>query len=52
MGELVGLAGDVLLDQVVFPLAGQNGVDLLRGVTADIGPKHDAALRGGKKQVR
>lgn len=43
VGELVCLGGHSGLElQVAAILRGQDGMDLLRGVAADVRPKHDA----------
>ena len=41
VSEGVGLCRDVVLDEVVLALVGQDDVDLLGGVAANVGAKHD-----------
>lgn len=44
MTQLVSLARDFFLDQVISSVVGKNSMDFFSGVTADIRPKHDTVV--------
>lgn len=48
MGQLISLAGDILLDQMVLVILSKDSMDLLGAVPTDVWSKHNAAFKSTK----